>query len=224
MDTQPPPQQPLARFGVPRLIDKVSTFRVGVIAVVSGAVITVFAILGILQRTAFPSWDLANLDSELAIATYFSAALLWTAAAFWLLVALSTRTRVRSLWFWWPVLAWLALDEGIAIHERVEKWSGVDWQILYLPILAIAAIAWWGVVRTYRNQQHINRWLLAGAVGWAFTLLLELIEHWGGEPATPILYNTAMVTEETLEMVGSTIFVIAAVLALRVESRRAPPR
>lgn len=196
--------------------------RVPVVAGISGIAITVFAILGILQRTVYPRWDLANLDSELSIATYFSAILLWSAAAGWLLAALATQPQVRSLWIWWIVLAWLALDEGAAIHERIERWSGVDWQILYLPILAIAAVAWWGVVRRYRNQEHINPLLLAGAIAWAVTLLLELIEHWGGEPATPIVYNSAMVTEEVLEMAGSTLFIVAAVLALRGAVRRAP--
>ncbi len=190
-----------------------------VIAGSAGAAMTVFAIFGILQRTAFPSWRLANLDSELSVATFFAATLLWAAAAGWLLVALAAQPPARSVWVWWLALAWLAIDEGNAIHERVEKWSGVDWQILYLPILAVAGMAWWGMLRRYRNQERIDRLLLAGAAAWAVTLILELVEFWGGEPAVASIYNPAMITEELLEMTGSTVFFIAAVLALRVATR-----
>ena len=222
MDTTAPPNQRLpARGVVQRLIEVVSSVRVSVIVALSGVATTTFAILGILQRTKYPRWDLANLDSELSIATYFSALLLWSGAAGWLLAALATQPKAHSVWIWWLILAWLALDEGAAIHERVERWSGVDWQILYLPILAIAAIAWRGVVRRYRDREHIGLLLVAGAIAWAATLLLELIGHWGGEPATPIVYNTAMVAEEALEMAGSTLFIIASVLTVRGAARRA---
>lgn len=225
MDTHAPPSHTSsARPRIQRFVEIISKVRAPIIAVVSGAAVTVFAILGILQRTAYPQWDLANLDSELSIATYFSATLLWAAAAGWLLVALATRPRARSLWIWGGVLAWLALDEGAAIHERIEKWSGIDWQILYLPILGVAAVAWWGVVRSHRNERSTRVLLIAGALCWAATLLLELIQHWGGEPATEIIYNTTMITEEVLEMVGSTVFVIAAVLALRLVGGEAPAR
>lgn len=191
------------------------------IATIAVTAITIFVVFGILQRTAYPGWGLANLDSETSIATYFSAALLWTTAAGWFLVALSARPPERSLWVWSAILSWLALDEGAALHERVEKWSGVDWQVLYLPILAVAVLAWRGVVRRYRHQEPIDRLLFAGAIAWAAALLLELIQNWGGEPVTAVIYNPAMITEEGVEMVGSTVFLIAALLVLRLPRR--PP-
>jgi hypothetical protein len=46
------------------------------VAVVSGVAIGVFVVIGILQRTAFPEWSAANLDSEISVATWFSATLL----------------------------------------------------------------------------------------------------------------------------------------------------
>ena len=193
----------------------IARLRAPTIAVILGAAILVLVTFGVLQRTAFPDWGRANLDAETSIATYFSASLLWTAAASWLLVAVFVQPRARSLWIWWPVIAWLALDEGAAIHERLEKWSGIDWQILYLPILAFAALAWWGVIRRYQGQASIDRLLVAGAIAWAAALLLELIQNWGGEPVTAVIYNPAMIIEEGLEMVGSMVFLIAALLAIR---------
>lgn len=193
------------------------------IAVVSGLTIAVFVALGIAQRTAFPTWQEANLDSEASVGTWFSAALLWSAAALWLLVAGTTRPRPLSLWIWTAVLAWLALDEGNAFHERLERWSGIDWQLLYLPVMGVAAAAWWSLVRRYRSQRGTAALLLTGAAAWAAALLLELIQNWGGSPVGAAIYDPAMITEEALEMIGSTMFLIAAILVLSRSTPRHMP-
>jgi hypothetical protein len=193
-----------------------------VVAVVSGLAIGVFVVMGILQRVAFPEWDAANLDSEMSVATWFSATLLWAAAFWWLLVAVTVRPRSLAIWTWWLVLAWLALDEGSAIHERLERWSGIDWQLLYLPVMGIAAVAWWGVVRRYRSQARIAALLMAGAAAWIVVLILELVQNWGGSPAQAAIYVPTMITEEALEMIGSTVLLIAGILALHRSIRAAP--
>ncbi len=192
------------------------------VAVVSGVAIGVFVVMGILQRTAFPEWGAANLDSEMSVATRFSATLLWAAAFWWLLVAATVQPRSLAIWAWWPVLAWLALDEGSAIHERLERWSGIDWQLLYVPVMGIAAVAWWGVVRRYRSQARIAALLMAGAAVWIVVLILELVQNWGGSPVQAAIYVPTMIIEEALEMIGSTVLLIAAILALRRSIRAAP--
>jgi len=192
------------------------------VAVVSGVAIGVFVVMGILQRVAFPEWGAANLDSEMSVATWFSATLLWTAAFWWLLVAVTVRPRSLAIWTWWLVLAWLALDEGSAIHERLERWSGIDWQLLYLPVMGIAAFAWWGVVRRYRSQARIAAVLMAGAAAWIVVLILELVQNWGGSPAQAAIYVPTMITEEALEMIGSTLLLIAGILALHRSIRATP--
>jgi hypothetical protein len=192
------------------------------VAVVSGVAIGVFVVMGILQRVAFPEWDAANLDSEMSVATWFSATLLWAAAFWWLLVAVTVRPRSLAIWTWWLVLAWLALDEGSAIHERLERWSGIDWQLLYLPVMGIAAFAWWGVVRRYRSQARIAAVLMSGAAAWIVVLILEFVQNRGGSPAQAALYVPTMITEEALEMIGSTVLLIAGILALHRSIRAAP--
>jgi hypothetical protein len=193
-----------------------------VVAVVSGVAIGVFVVMGILQRVAFPEWDAANLDSEMSVATWFSATLLWAAAFWWLLVAVTVRPRSLAIWTWWLVLAWLALDEGSAIHERLERWSGIDWQLLYLPVMGIAAFAWWGVVRRYRSQARIAAVLMSGAAAWIVVLILEFVQNWGGSPAQAALYVPTMITEEALEMIGSTVLLIAGILALHRSIQATP--
>ncbi len=197
-----------------RLVMLASRVPGAMVAVVSGITISVFVVMGILQRTAFPEWSAANLDSEVSVATWFSAALLGAAAFWWLLVAVADRPGSLAVWMWWPVLAWLALDERNAIHERLERLSGIDWQLLYVPVMGLAAVAWWGVVRRYRSQARVVALFVLGATVWIVVLLLELVQNWGGSPVQAAIYVPTMITEEALEMVGSTVFLIAAILAL----------
>jgi len=200
---------------VGRLVVPVSRAPVALVAAVSGLAITVLVILGIAQRVAYPTLELANLDSEASVATGFSAALLWIAAVCWLLVAVTTQPRLLAHRIWWAVLALLALDEGYAFHERLERWSRIDWQVLYLPVLTVASLAWLGVVRRHWPQRDARVLLGAGAAAWGGALLLELIQNWGGAPVSAAIYDPAMITEETLEMIGSTTLLIAAILVLR---------
>ena len=192
------------------------------IVAIAGAGIGIVIVFGILQRAAFPEWGFANLDSEASFATWFSSGLLWAAAFWWFLIAVTSRPRTTVLWIWWPVLAWLALDEGTAIHERVERWSGVDWQILYLPVMALATWAWWGVLRRYRSQTRIAVPLIAVATVWIVALALELVQNWGGSPIQAAVYDPTMILEEALEMVGATALLVAAASALRLAVRPTP--
>ena len=130
--------------------------------------------------------------------------------------------RSLAIWLWWPILAWLALDEGNGIHESLERWSGIDWQLLYVPVMGLAAVAWWGVVRRYRRHARIVALLVAGATFWFVALGLELVQNWGGSPVRATIYVPTMITEEALEMIGSTVLLIAATLAL-AKSIRAEP-
>ncbi len=184
------------------------------VAVVAGMVITALVILGIVQRTVAPTWSAANLDSEASVATWAAAALLWIAAGVWVLAAASGWSRWA--WVWAAVLAWLALDEGNGIHERLERWSGVDWQLLYLPVLAVAWLAWVRIVRTTPRRQALG--IIGGGAAWALALALELVQNWGGEPIRASLYDPMMVAEETLEMVGALLFLLAALDRLRPDT------
>ena len=209
-DTTPPDPS-----NVDRVVGLASRVPVAPVAVVCGITIGLFVALGILQRVAFPEWGFANLDSEVSIATRFSAALLWVAAFWWLLVALTAHPRSLAIWGWWAAVAWLAFDEGSAVHERLERSSGIDWQILYAPLIAVAAMALWGVFRRFRSHERVAAMLLTGAGTWAVVLALELIQNWGGSAAPPATYVPTMIVEEALEMIGATALLIAAMLTLQ---------
>ena len=112
---------------VNRITALASSVPISAVAVFAAVGIGVFVVLGILQRAVFPDWGLANLDSEVSIATLFAAALLWVTAFWWFLVAMTARPRSPATWVWVVLLAWLALDEGNAIHEKLERWLETDW-------------------------------------------------------------------------------------------------
>ncbi len=189
------------------------------VAVVAGVGIAAFVIFGILQRTLYPRWNLANLDSEASIATWYAAALLWAAAIVWILVALQERPRAWPVFGWSALMGLLALDEANAVHEDIERWLETDWQVLYLPIMALGAFVWWRVVTRYRPSGTATL-LVAAAITWAVVLVLELVQNWGGAPARASIYNPTMISEEALEMIGSTLVVIAGVRALRRQTLR----
>lgn len=185
------------------------------VLVVGVVVIAVLVMFGILQRVSYPQWAAANLDSEVSVATWYSAALLWVASFWWLLVAVNARPRSRALWVWWLILGWLALDEGNAFHERLERWTGVDWQLLYMPLMAVAGWTWVLVVRRFRSDGRIVGLLIGSAAVWAIALVLELGQNWGGAPVRASIYDPAMIIEEALEMSGSLLLLVAAMFALR---------
>lgn len=108
------------------------------------------------------------------------------------------------------------------MHERLERWSGVDWQTLYSPFMGLAAVALWGVFRRYRSQRRVAALLLAGAASWIAVLALELIQNWGGSAAPAAVYVPTMIAEEALEMIGSAAFLLAAMLILGQIVRPSP--
>ncbi len=212
-DPRPPRSRTSRLFG--GLAALAARIPVPAVAIVAGLAITVLVVLGVLQRTRYPLWLVANLDSEESAGMWLSAGLLWAVATCWLLIAMTARLRGPSIWIWWPALAWLALDEGNGLHERLERWSGIDWQILYLPVIGIVGTGWWGVLRRQRGERRVTSLLVAGAVAWAIALVLELIQNWGGVPVQASIYDPAMITEEALEMAGSSMFLLAGLLVLR---------
>ncbi len=172
-------------------------------------------IAGIVQRTVQPYWRWANLDAEAAAGKWVSAGLLWVAAGVWGVAAAAGLCKTRWAWGWAVALGWLAVDEGNAIHERLERWSGLDWQLLYLPVIGAAALLGLVTLRAHRRDRVAARSMLAGGIAWAVALALELIQNWGGAPIASNWYDPMMIAEEALEMAGAALFAVAALVLIR---------
>lgn len=116
-------------------------------------------------------------------------------------------------------LAFMAFDELLMIHESVEFRTGVDWQLIYLPVVAVGGVAYlWLLGRMPRWSLEQVMWLAAGGM-WAVSQVFEKIEYRAGD--VPVAhFRVYDGIEKVLQFTGSTLFLLVALLALeRVFSR-----
>ena len=112
-------------------------------------------------------------------------------------------------------LVFMAFDELFSVHELLETASGIDWLVLYLPVIGLLAvgslfllIGWW------RVGLRRPTWLFAaGGTCWAVAQVLELLQ-WESEFVRAPGYWGYVFVEESLEFTGSSLFLLAALFAL----------
>jgi hypothetical protein len=164
-----------------------------------------------------------NPDDEQEVCAAMSALTLVGAAC---TVALAIR-RERLAWLYlvFPAfLAFAAIDEFFYLHERLEAWSGRDWELLYVPIILAAMVALLLVLYRWTMATREARALLAGALAWLASLVLEAVQ-WRGDVKVDG-YTALMFSEEVLEVGGSSLFLLAGVwriAALGHRQRRLSP-
>lgn len=112
-------------------------------------------------------------------------------------------------------LAFMAADELLSLHERIEGASGVDWQLLYLPVMAALGVGMLMVLGRHWRAGHreVVALLFLGGALWAGSQLLEFLQ-WDGDTPRPG-YHVMMRTEEIAEFLGSGVFALAALAAIR---------
>lgn len=165
---------------------------------------------------------LFDLDKERNFPTLFSATLLLCNAA--LVGLLIRRQELRAMY--WPLailFAEMAFDETLRLHENLEDLVGLDWQVIYLPLILAAGLAWLAFLRRFWREPAI-RWLwLAGAMAWIVSQFSEAAAWgwWGLYPNQEARgYLAYVVVEETLEMTGSAVLLLA--LLCRWQTRNRP--
>jgi hypothetical protein len=176
------------------------------VASIGFAAIGGFAILGIASAVdASFLGGYFRLNGEWTVPAFASAVPLLAGGLVGLAIA-RRRVRDRLPWVGFAsVLGWMAFDEVLAVHERLEAAAGVDWQLLYLPVAAFAMLCW-AVVRT-RLGSGGRLLLVGGAAAWVGSQAFELVQ-WQGDTKTPY-YLMLVVPEELLEMTGSLLFLLA---------------
>lgn len=150
-----------------------------------------------------------NLDGEMNLPTAFSGLLLVTACLVGLVVATESASVGISAARLVPIVAligFMSLDEVWQIHERLESWTGIDWQTLYLPVFAIAGVLGATLLPRLRNAGHAAHFLVLGGVAWAMAQIFEALQ-WDGTDRLTAPWT--IVPEETLEMAGSLLFMLA---------------
>jgi hypothetical protein len=179
---------------------------------IAGATLIVVVVaLGILHERGVVGHEF-DLDAEFEIPAYVSSVLL-VAAAVLCWASGTTPARIALSAFF----LFMAADELLGFHERLEALTAVDWQTLYIPVVIIGAAAWWAAMR--RLPWRLSRaLLLAGATAWLAAGVLENVQ-WRNGDIKVAAYAELMVAEETLEMLGSLSFGLAFAAALEQQSR-----
>jgi hypothetical protein len=160
-----------------------------------------------------------NLANEKTVPTFFSGAILLVGG----LCALTAgRLRVLGTRGWWigfgVFLIFMSADEVVQIHEKVETWTGIDWEEPYTFVALGAAVVWFNLVRRMDNQLRLL--MLGGAMGWMISFGLEALEYNSADQRTSGF--TAMNTvEELAEMAGSSLWLITIVILLKRHQQRA---
>jgi len=153
------------------------------------------------------------LDGEYNLPSIFSAAL-WLFASLSLYAAGRAREHGlrRQVWTGLAVaLIYVALDEALSFHERLEGRTGVDWQLLYLPLLIVITAA--GLYALLQSH-GAARWLLLAAGAAAFLAqMLEAVQWDGDDPVDA--YRQLMVPEEILEPTAAALIAVAGLMLLR---------
>ncbi len=205
-----------------------------VAAVLFGS-IAIIAIIGIVTRVVDPGNAWFDLDSDtdyawppsiisVALPAVWSSLLFGLAGGAWIVVGW-VRRRDRK-WLaagvFGALLLFLGLDELFSIHERIEHGTGLDWQLLYLPVGMLAAgllvaLAWW----TRSEARPAAAMLVAAAASWLIALVLEYLAWRGDEQIDG--YALLMIPEELLELAGTSLCILAAIVVLQSRQADAAP-
>ncbi|HVY20860.1 MAG TPA: hypothetical protein VHA70_12400 [Bauldia sp.] len=171
-----------------------------------------------------PDWlRLINLDGEMTIPAWYSSMLMWSAAVLLAVLAVyrSDRRVVTGIW-WWSLSAlffYLSLDETASIHENLGPdllgayqplpIFAFNWVIVVGPAVVIVGLAFLPFLFRLPKSARL-RIMAAGFVYVCGAYGMELV---GGYVAAtnggPILYDICTAIEESLEMIGLSLFLTA---------------
>lgn len=155
---------------------------------------------------------LMYLDAENAAPALYSALLLIVCGV--LALSLLRRGQAGRSAGALVVMFWLmGLDELLGWHEALESMTGVDWQVLYAPMIVAAGLGWFVLLRLINGRGTAPYLWVGGAAAWG---IAQLIEAWSWgmfglvtDDEKVAGYEAYVVVEELLEMGGSSFFLLA---------------
>ena len=188
------------------------------VAIANGAIILLLGVLGVLHIVVerFGAFDL---DGERNVPSTYSAAVWTCIAALAVLLGRAERGRTARMWFGLSVpLLFVAADEFGEIHERLERITGIDWQVLYSPLALAAVVLWVLVGRRLRTIGAGFGLFVAGTICGVASQVGEALEYDSNDERVAA-FNEIVVTEELLEMCGAVLVGLALLAALRMVCR-----
>jgi hypothetical protein len=172
---------------------------------------------------------LLNADSDQSIYPWIPVVAIFTGAlALFLQQLVRPETGFRR---WLPaVLAYLSLDEMVAIHERLTHilkklhiavaHAREIWPVIYLPLMAATAVALWRMARSMSPRARL--FVQTGLVFLATAVVLEAISAKLVD-VHPTAYQIEVIVEQDLELAGWTLIGTALLSFVFVSLLRATP-
>jgi hypothetical protein len=143
------------------------------------AVIVSFAALDFVYNHALDSLVAFHLDdSDPAVRNSFPAVVMGvmflSAGALALGIAALRSTPNRT---WWRVTAgvliFFGIEEALGLHTWADRHLGVDWNIVYLPFISIAAVIWFQTASLMRGNRPAQALFAAGLAGWMVAAVFD---------------------------------------------------
>ncbi len=166
-------------------------------------------------------WPVLSLSAEGNVPTWFASSLLLACAV--VAGAIANVHSAHAPWrrHWWGIavaLGWVSLDEVAGLHENLGghlDLGGVlyfDWVIWAGLIVAVLAVIYLPFLRALRSPTR-ERLVLAAIVFVSGALVMELPLGWWTDHAGSESLGYALIDwiEETLELVGSSLALVALV-------------
>ena len=120
------------------------------------------------------------------------------------------------------LLGFMGFDELLMIHERIEFETGVDFQILYAPFVAVGGIGYLVLLtRMYRWSLPQVMWITAAAF-WFVSQVLENLEYDPNDVAVSH-FTLLDYIEKVFQFTGSALFLLVTTLALARALNRSDP-
>ncbi len=172
---------------------------------------------------------LLNADSDQSIYPWVSVVAIFSGAL--ALFLFQQLTGAVGYIRWLPlILAYLSLDEMVALHERIvrvlkalavdESYARVIWPALYLPLIAATALALWRMSRTF--VPRAARFIEVGLVFLGAAVVLEVLSK-ALVDDYPNIYQVEVIVEQNLELAGWTLIGTALVSHVVRSLLRTPP-
>lgn len=190
------------------------------VAAANGAIIILLGVLGVLHIKFYPRFAVFDLNGEQNVPATYSAALWVCVALVAVLIGRAEQGRAARIWIALSVpLLFVGADEFSEIHERLERITGIDWQILYSPLALVAAVLWVLVGRRFRELGAGFGFFVGGTICGIASQAIEALEY-GDNNRRVAAFNKLVVCEEMLEMVAVVLIGLALLTALRIVCRQ----
>jgi hypothetical protein len=201
-----------AGWNGPGLMVRAARIDPSTLAVVLAVSVAVVAVTGSAALLGGSSPELLVINEEQTLPAYFGSALLLVAGALALGIG-AARMPGEPLWPWLLlglVLLFLGLDEAAELHERLETRTGLPAPVVLAPVALAAFVGFAGIAPRLRATPPALALFVAGAIAWAISQALD--------PIHAVDWKSAI--EETLELIGSALFLLSLHTVARDLSRR----